>query len=349
MKLKSSQKFGNTGLNIPQIVYGTSYLGNIYKDIGYQNKLELVKAWFDCTDSPLVIDSAGKYGAGLSLETLGTVLRDLAIDPSNVVISNKLGWYRIPLTTPEPTFEPGVWENLSNDAQQRISYQGILDCWEQGNQLLGAPYTANLLSVHDPDEYLAAAQTPSERNKRMDDVIEAYRALFELKANGKAKAIGIGSKDWKVIRELYHEVKFDWVMIANSFTIMSHPVELSEFLDLLHQNGVGIINSAVFHGGFLTGGSLCDYRKLDVNNPGDQSLINWRDHFNRICHKHNVLPDVACIKFAISHSAIAAIALNTSKASSIRKNVDTIQTAIPDLFWDEMRSAGLISKLFSLT
>src|SRR5690606_40256617 len=80
----------------------------------------------DLHTEPLTFfDSAGKYGAGLSLESLGKCLAQLGTDPSKVIISNKLGWYRVPLETAEPTFEPGVWKGLNYDAVQRISYDGI--------------------------------------------------------------------------------------------------------------------------------------------------------------------------------------------------------------------------------
>ena len=48
-------------------------------------------------------------------------LQELGVPPDKVLISNKLAWKRVPLTTPEPTFEPGVWVNLKNDAVQDIS------------------------------------------------------------------------------------------------------------------------------------------------------------------------------------------------------------------------------------
>jgi D-threo-aldose 1-dehydrogenase len=342
MKLESTNQFGNTGLTIPPIVYGTSYLGNLYKDIGYDKKLELAKGWFDCTEKPVVIDSAGKYGAGLALEMIGKLLSDLNVSVNDVVISNKLGWYRVPLTTPEPTFEPGVWENLKFDAVQRISYQGIIDCWQQGNELLGGVYKANLVSVHDPDEYLAAATSADERKKRFDDVLGAYKALFEIKARGEATAVGVGSKDWKVIRELYQHVKFDWVMIANSFTIMKHTEEFLDFIDQLHCDGVGVVNSAVFQGGFLTGGEFFDYRQVDPKTDEGKFIYSWRKRFYDICHYYDVKPDVACIRFAMSHPAVAALALNTSKVTTMHKNVSTLMETVPDDFWKEMKAAGLI-------
>ena len=47
-------------------------------------------------------------------------LEELGVPPEKVLISNKLAWKRVPLPHPgaEPTFEPGAWVNLKNDAVQ---------------------------------------------------------------------------------------------------------------------------------------------------------------------------------------------------------------------------------------
>jgi D-threo-aldose 1-dehydrogenase len=70
------------------------------------------------------------------------------VKPEDVLISNKLGWYRTSELQNgiEPTFEPGVWRNLKYDAVQKISYKGILECYEQGNQLLNG-YKTSMLPV----------------------------------------------------------------------------------------------------------------------------------------------------------------------------------------------------------
>jgi len=346
MKLSIKNKLGNTGIEIPPIVYGTSYLGNLYQDLSYEYKKELVQGWFKYTDKPIVIDSAGKYGAGLALEMIGEILTDLNICPDDIIISNKLGWYRVPLQTPEPTFEPGVWFNIDNDAVQKISYEGILECWKQGNELLGGKYKADVVSVHDPDEYLLAAENATDRNKRLKDIEDAYTALFELKHSGHVKSVGIGSKDWKVIQELYPRVKFDWVMLANSFTIMKHSEEFLEFLDQLLKDKVGVINSAVFHAGFLTGGEFFDYRKVDPSSEEGEVIFLWREKFNEICRQFNVAPSEACIHFALSHPVIVAIALNTSKVSTMEKNVAILSSLIDNAFWEEMKKQGLISSSY---
>ena len=103
MKLRADKKFGNTGLKVPPVIYGTSYLGNLYKELSWEAKLELMRTWFECTGKPVVIDTAGKYGAGLALEVIGKGLQELGIRQDEILISNKLGWYRIPLEEDEPT------------------------------------------------------------------------------------------------------------------------------------------------------------------------------------------------------------------------------------------------------
>lgn len=342
MKLTSKKPLGKTGLEVPQVVYGTSYLGNLYTALPYEDKLALMKKWFECTEKPVTIDSAGKYGAGLALEIIGKGLEDLGIDPSDIVISNKLGWYRVPLTTNEPTFEPGAWADLENDCIQTFGYEGIMKCFEQGNMLLGGKYRSDVVSIHDPDEYLLASESPEDRDSRLMEILESYRALFDLKKEGKVKAVGIGSKDWTIIRELYDHVPFDWVMFANSFTIFSHPGELLTFMDKLDADGVGIINSAVFHGGFLTGGDKFDYQDVDPESEKGKIIYGWRESFNSLCEQHEVNPGDVCLHFGLSHPAIVSIALNTSKPHKMNRNVEILLKEIPGSFWQAMKDEGLI-------
>jgi D-threo-aldose 1-dehydrogenase len=346
-KIGTHQRFGKTGLTIPSIIYGTSFMGNLYQELTWETKLEIMKKWFEVSVTSPMIDTAGKYGAGLALEVIGKGLKELGVKRDDIIISNKLGWYRIPLLTDEPTFEPGAWVNLKYDAVQKISYSQILECWEQGCELLGGYYKAQVVSVHDPDEYLFAATGPEDRKKRLDDIIGAYKALFELKAKGEVKAVGIGSKDWLTIKELYQYVKFDWVMFANKLTIYHHPGEIVLFIEKLYKEGVGIINSAIFNGGFLTGGDFFDYRKINPLDLEDQKLLQWREKFYAVCDDYHILPGDACLKFAFAMPQISAIALNPSKPSRITRNVDLLKAELPSGFWLELKKQGIIQKEFA--
>lgn len=335
---------GKKGFNCPQIIYGTSYLGNLYRELLWEEKLSLMKEWFMVSEGKVMIDSAGKYGAGLALEVIGKGLDELGIQPRQITISNKLGWYRVPLKTQEPTFEPGVWANLEYDAIQKISYKGIIECWQQGCELLGGIYKPEIVSVHDPDEYLAAATDTADRQKRLEDILGAYKALFELKDKGEVKAVGIGSKDWLVIKELYEKVKFDWVMFANKFTIYHHPKDIVDFIEVLGKNDVEIINSAVFNAGFLTGGEYFDYRVVSPENPDDKPLFEWRKKFFAVCDKYKIAPGDACLKFALSAPQIKAVAINPSNPKRIASNKVLLEKKFSIAFWAELKAEDIIEK-----
>ncbi|WP_184549252.1 aldo/keto reductase [Mucilaginibacter sp. FT3.2] len=331
---------------LPKVIYGTSGLGNLYVALPDEVKCAIVAESVRCSSKLAVFDSAGKYGAGLALESLGNSLTQLNVNPSDVLISNKLGWLRTPLKKAEPTFEPGVWRDLKYDAVQRISYDGIMECYEQGNELLG-DYKAELVSVHDPDEYLAAAKDGPVQAQRYGDILDAYRALNELKRDGKVRGIGVGSKDWRIIKRITHDVKLDWVMIANSMTIHSHPSELVEFMKELEKQGTLIINSAVFNGGFLTGSDYYNYRLTDP--VKDDGLYHWRELFYQLCTDYKIKPADACVAFGLNAPGVKCIALNTTNAQRVAQNVALASLKIPAEFWIRMKEYGLIEESYAST
>lgn len=328
-------------LHLPPVIFGTSGLGNLFIAPEEEAKLNIVSECVRSSKRKVVFDSAGKYGAGLALETLGKCLKQLNVEPEKVVVSNKLGWLRTELKTKEPTFEPGVWKNLKHDAVQKISYDGIMECFEQGNELLNG-YVPQMVSVHDPDEYMAAAESFTDSEKLYGDILDAYEALYDLKKQGKAEFIGVGAKNWKIIRRIANDVELDWIIVANSMTIKSHPQELLDFIAEMETKGVYIINSAVFHSGFLTGSDYFDYRLIEKDDPGNNVLLKWREQFFEICTEFNVKPAEACVKFALHIPGVKSIALNTTNATRVKENIEMVNTIIPVEFWKEMKAKKLI-------
>jgi D-threo-aldose 1-dehydrogenase len=332
-----------TKINLPPVIIGTSGLGNLYQAAPYETKLAIVKACIQYSPGIAVFDSAGKYGAGLALKVLGQCLRELNVKPEDVIISNKLAWFQTELTTPEPTFEKGVWKDIDHDAIQKISYEGILECFEQGNQLLET-YVPQMVSVHDPDEYLAAAKDEADEAKRYQDILDAYRALTDLKKQGKVTSIGVGSKHWEVIRHISEDVKLDWVMIANSLTLKSHPQELIDFIGERHQRNISVINSAVFNGGFLTGSNFYNYEEIDPNTETGKELYNWRNAFFALCKDFNIQPAEACFNFGFNIPGVKSVALSTSKPEKVKSNIEMATKKIPTEFWKAMQDQGLLDK-----
>jgi len=329
------------GLSIPSVMLGTSGLGNLFVALDDDVKCRIVEEFIKHSQKPVVFDSAGKYGAGLALESLGKCLKKLKVDPDDVIISNKLAWVRSELKTPEPIFEPGVWKELKYDAVQRISYEGIFECFQQGNSLLDG-YIPQLVSVHDPDEYLVVAKNDEEEKALYNDILEAYRALAELKKQGKVRAIGVGAKNWRAIEKISKDVDLDWVMIANSMTIRSHPKELLEFMQSLKNKNVAIFNSAIFHSGFLIGGDYFDYKLITPDNKENEELFKWREEFFALCKEYNIKPAEACVQFALSAPGVVSLALSTTNPARVKENVEMASVKVPDDFWKALKTKGLI-------
>jgi D-threo-aldose 1-dehydrogenase len=350
MAIKKSLKLHSDTVitDLPRVVFGTSGLGNLFVALEEQEKMNIVSECLRLANGKAVFDSAGKYGAGLALEMLGKCLKQLNARPEDVIISNKLGWLRTELTTDEPTFEPGVWKNLNHDAVQKISYEGILECFEQGNALLNG-YQAQMVSVHDPDEYIAAASSTRHSEQLYKDILEAYRALRDLKRQGKVQSIGVGAKDWRIIERITKDVELDWIMIANSMTIKSHPEELLRFIAEASQQGIYVINSAVFHSGFLVGSNYFDYRLVEKGSIQGDALFKWREDFFAVCNEFDVSPAQACVQFALNIPGVKSIALNTTDASRVRSNLTMAETTIPTQFWKELKNRNLIEVNFTFT
>lgn len=329
-------------MQLPKVIFGTSGLGNLYEAVPYENKLAIIKECISNAPNGIAMfDTAGKYGAGLALEVLGKALKELNVPKDKVIISNKLAWVQTPLLTEEPTFEKGVWKDLKNDAVQKISYDGIIECFEQGNQLLG-DYPSQMASVHDPDEYLAAAKDAADEAKRYQDILDAYKALFELKQKGQVVSVGIGAKNWKSIQRIAKDVAFDWVMIANSLSLHSHPKDLIDFIAELHSKGTVVINSAVFNGGFLVGRDYYNYNFVDKNTPEGKALYDWRDQFFDLCKSFNIQPAEACFNFGFNILGVSSVALSTVRPEKVKSNIDMATKEIPVAFWEAMKERNLL-------
>ncbi len=208
---------------------------------------------------------------------------------------------------------------------QDISEKGILACYDEAHTLLGGKFDIQMVSVHDPDEFV-------EGGGSIDDVICAYKSLFWQKEQRKGvESVGIGAKDWRIIRELWNRgVRFDWAMFACAPTLLVHPPELLDFVRLLKDSGVTLIDSAVFNGGFLTGGDMIDYRPADP--VKDAAAFAFRDRYLKLCRERGLDPAAPAVEYAY-RLGFDSVALNTSSPRRILQNAAYATSRAGDEFW----------------
>ncbi|HTM90835.1 MAG TPA: aldo/keto reductase, partial [Flavisolibacter sp.] len=196
------------------------------------------------------------------------------------------------------------------------------------------------------DEYIAKARDEHHAKELYNDILDAYEALYDLKQQGKVQAIGVGAKDWRTVKRIAGDVELGWVMIANSMTIKTHPKELLDFILEMESKGVLVINSAVFHSGFLVGSDYFDYQLIKRGTKQNDALFKWREDFFAICKQFNIRPAEACVQFALNVPGVKSIALNTTDATRVKENIDMANVKIPVEFWEALQSKELIEVNF---
>ena len=320
---------------MPPIVFGSTALGNAFQVVPDVTKLEMCSKWFDHVAPPVFIDTAGKYGAGLALEVIGRSLAKFEIPPRRWLSAISSGG-SAPLRTSEPIFEPGVWIDIEHDAVQRISYDGILECWDEGCRLLGPHIDLGLrrstipTNISPPPARLTIAAAAST-------TFSTPIALAELKLRGDVAAVGVGAKDWHAVRKSLPPSR----SIGSCSRIASRSCVIRR--TWWHSCGVWLTRRrdhqfGRFHAGFLVGGRYFDYRVVGPENDADQALFAWRKSFVALCEAHGISPLHACVQFGFSAVRVSLPwRLNTSHADRVGKNVAAVLTPVPQQFWATFR------------
>jgi D-threo-aldose 1-dehydrogenase len=165
--------------------------------------------------------------------------------------------------------------------------------------------------------------------------------LSVCRAARQVASIGVGAKDVSSIDWISDHVQLDWAMFACSITPYSHGDVAKKLLKKLGAQGVDVINSAVFNGGFLTGGSFFDYR--EVKPETDPELFAWRDKFYAICAKFGVKPAAVCVQFSFLFPEIKSVALATSKPARVASNLELANAVMPAGLWEKLEAEKLIN------
>lgn len=315
--------FGKTGLVVPPILFGTAVLGNVHRVIPEQTKFAICGEWFRQVAPPVFIEASHRPGDGAAIELLNRTFHRLDIASEEVVICTELG-----------------------SSDETPDYDSLIRDWEESRRLLGPRYSPQLVSVHDPDDFLTSAKSPDEVASRSYEVFEAFRALRDLKAAGKVAGIGIHTKDWHIAQEIDAAVHLDWVTLVGCCTVMHHSPAALKFMTTLAARDIAIVNAGVFQSGFLVGGSCLDGRVVSAVDPADRGLFAWRKAFVALCQGHGISPAHACIQFALSAPGVVAVAINSSQPDRVVQNCESVSTKVPPKFWDSMKEEGLLDERY---
>lgn len=299
-------RLGRTGLEVTRLGLGTAPLGGLYRDVPDEQAAALLDAAWAA--GLRFYDTAPYYGHGLSERRVGAALRSRP--RHELVLATKVGRL-LRGEPPQPVFD------FSAAAARRSL--------EESLARLGMD-RVDVLHIHDPDDHHDEA------------IAGAYRALDELRREGRVGAVGAGMNQWQMLARFGREADFDCFLLAGRFTLLDQS-GLDGLLPLCLERGIAVIVGGAFNSGILADprpGAPYDYR------PAPPDLVERARRLGAACERHGVPLAAAAIQFPLRHPAVAAVLVGARSAAELEEDLRLFRHEIPDALWADLSARGLV-------
>ena len=217
------KKLGNTDLELSQLGYGASPLGNVFGEVDQSVGIRTVHSALDWGIN--YIDCSPYYGLTKAETVLGKALKGIARD--RYILSSKAGRYG------------------PQQADFDMSPKRIRASLEESLQRLGVD-ELDIFLLHDIEfvdlEYVLAESLP---------------CLEALKKEGRIRYFGVTGYPLLSLQKIVENYQLDCVLSYCRYAL--HDTSLLSITELLQQQGVGIINASPTAMGLLTARGAPDW------------------------------------------------------------------------------------------
>ncbi|MED7947365.1 aldo/keto reductase [Streptomyces sp. BE303] len=305
-----------------RLAFGAAAIGNLFTATSDEQAAAAIDAAWD--HGIRSFDTAPHYGLGLSERRLGA---SLAGRPrGEYTVSTKVG--RLLEPVPDPTGDDlanGFAVPATHRRAWDFSATGVRRSLEESLTRLGLDHV-DTVYLHDPDDHADQALT------------EAYPALEQLRAEGMAKAVGVGMNQPGLPARFVRDTDVDVVLLAGCYTLLERS-GLDELLPLAAQRSVSVIAAGVFHSGLLAApgpGAMYAYR------PATPHVLDRALRLQRVCERHGVPLRAAAARFPFGHPAVAAVLIGLRTPDEVTDAVEQYSRPIPHGLWQDLRAEGLL-------
>ncbi|WP_086996853.1 aldo/keto reductase [Rhizobium sullae] len=327
-----TRKIGKTELNVTEISFGAAALGGLYRACPREQAMETLEAAW--ASNIRYFDVAPWYGLGLAERHVGDFLR--AKPENEYVLSTKVGRLLRPVPTGTvPDY--GYVDPLSFDADYDYSYDGIMRSVDFSYARLGLN-RIDILYVHDIGVYTHGAARNAIHLKNFLE--SGIRALEQLKSSGAIKAFGLGVNEVPVCLDVMRNADIDVILMAGRYTLLDRSA-VADLLPLCRQKGTSLVVGGVFNSGILaTGpvpGSHFDYM------PATPDVLAKVGAMEDIAKRHGVPLAAPALQFPLRDAAVSSVLIGTAKASSLERNMELFEPALPDTIFPEFDPLTLVA------
>jgi D-threo-aldose 1-dehydrogenase len=316
--------------------FGTAPLGNMYRSISDNEARATVDAAWDA--GIRFFDTAPFYGAGLSETRLGEALKDYPREEYR--IATKVGRLVLPELVDTSTRTFGEKGNIFKDGNAnaiRYDYtaEGTKRSIAESLERLGID-RLDYVFIHDLAQDFHGDAWISKFEEAQNG---AFPVLDKLRDEGVIDAWGQGTNKVEPIEiglEL-SEPHANGMLLAGRYTILDHESALQRLMPMAARKNVDVIVGGPYNSGALVGGQHFEYGSI----PAD--VADRVGKIQALCDKHDVPVKAAALHFSLAHPAVAAVVAGSSKPSRITEDVAALNFSVPDGFWHDLRSSGVIA------
>ncbi len=298
------QAIGTTGLRVTSLCFGASALGNMPDTYGYEVDEARARATLEAIFAGPVnfLDTSNNYGFGRSETRIGAALRDRGGLPEGFVLSTKL----------DRDMETGRFD--ADRVQRSV---------EESLTRLGLD-TIPLLHLHDPEHARDLTEITRDGG--------ALDALFRLREEGVAQAVGLAMGRVDLMRDLLRDRPFDALINHNRWTLVNRSADA--LFDDAHARGIAILNAAPYAGGVLAKGSA-EMPRVTYQLASDEKLAPIRA-VEAVCARHGVAPGAVALQFSTRDPRITSTIVGVSRPERVTQSLDWAAAEIPQAVWDDL-------------
>ncbi|MBF0754372.1 aldo/keto reductase [Jeotgalicoccus halotolerans] len=285
-------ELGKSGIKVHPIALGTNFVGgyNLYGDVNEEEGKQTVR---DALDAGVtMLDTAFIYGPRRSEELIGEVLKEYKRE--DIVIATKAAQRELDNGDMVIDNSPEFLKQAVDDALDRLQTKYI-----------------DLFYIHKPDE-----DTPKD---------EAVEALYEMKEQGKIKAIGVSNFTVEQLAEANKNNHVD--VIQNEYNLFSREAE-DEMLDYTSANKITFIPFFPLAAGLLAGkyDENTEFADLRSNLPfyqEDQFKDNLKkvEKLKELAKKYDEDTAQIVLAFYLTRPSLDVIIPGAKKGGQIKANM----------------------------
>lgn len=312
-----TRSVGKTDLQVSEISFGCAPLGNLYRPVTEEAAHEVLAAAWDA--GIRFFDTAPHYGGGLAEERLGRFLGTKNRD--DYVISTKVG--RILHRVPKEEAE----DHAFVDAHPiRLEYDysgdGIMRSLEASHKRMRLD-RFDILFVHDIGEFTHGKEKNAGHMKAFRD--SGIRKLNDLRDQGVIKAWGVGVNEVEVLLDIMKLTHLDCILMAGRYSLLDRSAE-RDLLPLCRERGTSFIIGGVFNSGILATGPVpgATFNYMEANDEVKARVGKMQD----VAKAAGTDLATAALQFPFQEPVVASVLLGTTKASSLKRNLDSFGTRL---------------------